>query len=286
MRVRLRGRAMHGLVVAEREWGADEPPELQPVEALLQRAAVDPDWYSWLEGVADRCHLSAFRTLKAALPAGWIGQAGQRSLAGGRQMWWVQGCDPLDDVGQPSPRQRELLAWLKAQGGGGWQRDLVASGFGAHLLPPLVQQGYLVRERRRAEDKVAAGADLREHPQALTAEQHAVVDAYQQLAAGRGLLGCVAALALSLGQAAQAQETLRFTTSVPAPSFIYADILSVWAQRVIDDSKGSLDIQMFPAGTLGRDPAAHDCVCSGRRGGAPGLQSPAKLSLDWSWRRH
>ena len=188
VRVRLRGRAMHGLVVAEREWGADEPPELQPVEALLQRAAVDPDWYSWLEGVADRCHLSAFRTLKAALPAGWIGQAGQRSLAGGRQMWWVQGCDPLDDADQPSPRQRELLAWLKAQGGGGWQRDLVASGFGAHLLPPLVQQGYLVRERRRAEDKVAAGADLREHPQALTAEQHAVVDAYQQLAAGRGLL--------------------------------------------------------------------------------------------------
>ncbi len=76
-------------------------------------------------------------------------------------------------------------------------------------------------------------------------------------AVGRGLLGCVAALTLSLGQAAQAQDTLRFTTSVPAPSFIYADILSVWAQRVIDDSNGSLDIQMFPAGTLGRDPAAH-----------------------------
>ena len=96
VRVRLRGRAMHGLVVAQREWGADEPPELQPVEALLQRAAVDPDWYSWLEGVADRCHLSAFRTLKAALPAGWIGQAGQRSLAGGCLLYT-----------SPSPRDPE-----------------------------------------------------------------------------------------------------------------------------------------------------------------------------------
>lgn len=78
-------------------------------------------------------------------------------------------------------------------------------------------------------------------------------------AVGRGLLGCAAALALSFvtGQAAQAKDSLRFTTSLPAPSFIYADILSVWAQRVIDDSNGSLDIQMFPAGTLGRDPAAH-----------------------------
>lgn len=75
----------------------------------------------------------------------------------------------------------------------------------------------------------------------------------------RGPARWAAALALSVltGQVAQAQETLRFTTSVPAPSFIYADILSVWAQRVIDDSQGTLDIQMFPAGTLGRDPATH-----------------------------
>ena len=68
VRVRLRGRVMHGLVVAEREWAEQDPKELQPVESLLQRAAVDSDWYSWLERVADRCHLSVFRTLKAALP--------------------------------------------------------------------------------------------------------------------------------------------------------------------------------------------------------------------------
>ena len=45
VRVRLRGRAMHGLVVAEREWAEQDPQELQPVESLLQRAAVDSDWY-------------------------------------------------------------------------------------------------------------------------------------------------------------------------------------------------------------------------------------------------
>ena len=48
VRVRLRGRAMHGLVVEEREWAEQDPQELQPVESLLQRAAVDSDWYSWL----------------------------------------------------------------------------------------------------------------------------------------------------------------------------------------------------------------------------------------------
>ena len=188
VRVRLRGRAMHGLVVAEREWGAEETPGLQPVEQLLQRAAVDSDWYGWLEGVAKRCHLSAFRTLKAALPAGWIGQAGQRSLAGGRQMWWVQLSDPPDDAEQPTPRQQELLAWLKAQGGGAWQRDLVASGFGAQLLAPLAQRGHLVREQRRAEGNTGVDSASQESPQTLTAEQQAVVDAFQQVPLGRGLL--------------------------------------------------------------------------------------------------
>ncbi|MBA4204186.1 TRAP transporter substrate-binding protein [Pannonibacter phragmitetus] len=74
-----------------------------------------------------------------------------------------------------------------------------------------------------------------------------------------GLLGCAAAALFSLtsGQSTLAKETLRFTTSVPAKSFIYADILSVWAERVVADSQGTLDIQMFPAGTLGRDPATH-----------------------------
>ena len=125
VRVRLRGRAMHGLVVAEREWAEQDPQELQPVESLLQRAAVDSDWYSWLERVADRCHLSVFRTLKAALPSGWIGQAGQRSSAGGRQMWWIQAQVPPDARTHPPLASRSFLGWLEGQGEGAWQRDLV-----------------------------------------------------------------------------------------------------------------------------------------------------------------
>ena len=79
--------------------------------------------------------------------------------------------------------------WLEGQGEGAWQRDLVASGFGAQLLPPLIRQGYLVRERRRCEDKgSSAGSGHQEPPQALTAEQQDVVKAYHQLSQGRGLL--------------------------------------------------------------------------------------------------
>ncbi len=72
-------------------------------------------------------------------------------------------------------------------------------------------------------------------------------------------IGCASAVLLAMTgtHAATAQEKLQFTTSVPAQAFIYADILAVWAERVMEDSNGSLDIQLFPAGTLGRDPATH-----------------------------
>jgi len=64
-------------------------------------------------------------------------------------------------------------------------------------------------------------------------------------------------VAAGSGTGANAQEELRFVTSVPAQSFIYADILDVWAKRVVEDSKGTLNIRLFPVGTLGRDPATH-----------------------------
>lgn len=83
---------------------------------------------------------------------------------------------------------------------------------------------------------------------------------------GKTLLSLATALVLGTGAAtcAQAQQELRFTTSVPANSFIYADILSVWAERVTADSEGTLTIRLFPAGTLGRDASAHlDMVRNG-----------------------
>ncbi|WFE76975.1 TRAP transporter substrate-binding protein [Roseinatronobacter sp. S2] len=83
---------------------------------------------------------------------------------------------------------------------------------------------------------------------------------------GRTILNLAAALVLTAGatNGAAAQQELRFTTSVPANSFIYADILEVWAQRVTEDSEGTISIRLFPAGTLGRDAAAHlDMVRNG-----------------------
>ena len=52
VRVRLRGRSMNGLVVSERELDSAGLENLQPVEALLQKAAVDPSWSHWLEPVS------------------------------------------------------------------------------------------------------------------------------------------------------------------------------------------------------------------------------------------
>ena len=56
------------------------------------------------------------------------------------------------------------LGWrlrAMALGNGIWW----AGGFGAQLLPPLIQQGYLVREQRRFEDKgPASGAGPRSPP--------------------------------------------------------------------------------------------------------------------------
>ena len=73
VRVQLRGRPLNGLVVSRNSPSADStvPGKVQAVEALVQRAAVDSQWRLWLEGVAERCYLSEFRMLKAALPAGW-----------------------------------------------------------------------------------------------------------------------------------------------------------------------------------------------------------------------
>ena len=74
--VALQGRRHAGLVVAT---AAQPPPDLpaeriQPIASVLQPAAVDPAWRALIDAVADACHTSRFRTLKSALPPGWLGQ--------------------------------------------------------------------------------------------------------------------------------------------------------------------------------------------------------------------
>ncbi len=70
-------------------------------------------------------------------------------------------------------------------------------------------------------------------------------------------LGAVAGLALASPSMAGAQEILRLTTHTPAQAFITRDILDVWASRVTGETGGTLEVQVFPAGTLGRDASTH-----------------------------
>ena len=188
VRVRLRGRSMNGLVVAERELDSSVLEGLQPVEALLQKAAADPSWSRWLEQVALRCHLSSFRMVKAALPSGWLGQARSVGLTGGRQLWWVQCLEAADVEQQPTSRQQQLLDWLSEGGGGAWQKDLEAAGFGAGLLRPLERNGRIERTQRRWDGETARSSEPLELPQSLKPEQAEAIEAYQALPAGAGLL--------------------------------------------------------------------------------------------------
>lgn len=68
-------------------------------------------------------------------------------------------------------------------------------------------------------------------------------------------LAWAAALSLGFAAPATAQETLRFSSFEPPQSLITATILTPWAADVTAASKGTLNVQMFPGGTLGRDPA-------------------------------
>jgi primosomal protein N' (replication factor Y) len=196
VRVRLRGRPQHGLVVQlqSRELLANtaSPSKLQPVEAVVQRAAVDPSWRDWIESVARRCHLSSFRMLKAALPPGWLGQARAQAVSAGRAQWWVALSSPDVQSDSLPERQRQLMAVLHNHGGGLWQRDLVAAGFSGDIIRRLESRGVVSRERRRcpqiAAFKTSTGSDSSDQPPPLTEEQQEALNVYQRLSAGSGLL--------------------------------------------------------------------------------------------------
>ena len=113
VRVRLRGRPHHGLVVAVRavdSISSEDLSRLRGVEETVQLQAVAYQWRTWIESVALRCHLSAFRMLKAALPAGWLGQA--RSLNSRTLSWVSSRHRQQDDAASVTPRQQQLLDHL------------------------------------------------------------------------------------------------------------------------------------------------------------------------------
>ena len=193
VQVSLRGRRIQGLVTACRTQPEDENRPLQPVEALLQPVAVGKAWRLWLEEMAQRCHTSPFRMLKAALPPGWLGQR-VVSTVKERRLWWVSLSDSSASFEADLPeRQACLVAKLQELGGGAWQRDLVAAGFQAGLVQALVRRERLVRELRLATDGQRSTLSLglaaaTEAPRTLTDEQQVAIDTFKDQPDGGGVL--------------------------------------------------------------------------------------------------
>jgi len=146
VQVRLKGRLHAGLVVACLHQGPKDLPEhsLQPVMALVERAAIHPDWQQLIAEVAQQCHTSLFRTLRSVLPAGWLGA--RRQVAGqGRQLRLMQRTSlSLAAAPSLSPRQQQLLDHLDSHGGQRLLKDLIGGdGFGRGVVQALEEKGLL-----------------------------------------------------------------------------------------------------------------------------------------------
>ena len=198
VRVPLRGRRHIGLVVEtlQARPGGLEAVTLVAIEALHQRAAVDGQWQGLIEDVARDCHTSLFRTLKSALPPGWLGQRPAKAAAAPRSRVWVALADEAATTsasGLPlSAKQQALVDQLASDGGGAWQAQLLSSGgFSRSVLDGLERRG-LVRKAAL----VPQAADLADGPprldlapsQTLTGAQAAALEQIRRAPAGQSLL--------------------------------------------------------------------------------------------------
>jgi primosomal protein N' (replication factor Y) len=156
VQVPLQGRRHAGLVLAT----PTAPPQglegkaIRPIEAVLQSAAVDGGWQELLRDVAEACHTSVFRTLKSALPPGWLGQRPQRTRSGTPTpavRWCIVRAAaevPSQAAGSTiTARQRDLLDHLAAHDNHCLLRDLVAAaGFSRDLIERAERRGLVHRE--------------------------------------------------------------------------------------------------------------------------------------------
>ncbi len=196
VQVRLKGRRQAGLVVAVL---AELPAHLRditilPIERVIQPAAVDPHWQGLIDQVADAYHTSRFRTLKAALPAGWLGgrpAAPGQGAKRGRPV--VERTDqPLD--GSATTAEQLLLSTLERHGGVMSQRDLLATpGVGAGSLRNLERRGLLRRHQQGGIPSASASELLDPNPAGtpphqLNRAQAAALEAIRAAAPGQALL--------------------------------------------------------------------------------------------------
>jgi primosomal protein N' (replication factor Y) len=198
VRLRLRGRRHVGLVVEGlSQLPAGLPPaSLVAIEGLHQSAAVDPQWQALIRAVATHCHTSPFRTLKAALPPGWLGQRPQRAAAQPRRRVLVQRLPGMAPA-LLSERQQQVLAVLEQRGGAAWQADLSReAGVSRAVVEGLERRG-LVRRLPLSDAEATAwiqrppgGQRQRgmEGPQALTPDQARALASIEAAPPGQNLL--------------------------------------------------------------------------------------------------
>ena len=194
VRLRLRGRRHIGLVLER----LAAPPQalagrtILAIDGLHQPAAVDPHWRALLEAVASRCHTSPFRTLKAALPPGWLGQRPQRAPQGPRPRLWLQLAATADPsaMGSLTERQQSLLQALMERGGQAPQSSLLqACGLSSSVVASLVARGWLERQQRLEGPEPAVGAVASlQPPRQLTSAQAEALAAIAAAAPGEQLL--------------------------------------------------------------------------------------------------
>jgi primosomal protein N' (replication factor Y) len=203
VQVPLQGRRHGGLVVRclDREPEALAGRRLQPLDAVLQPAAADPAWRELIADVARACHTSHFRTLKSALPPGWLGQrrSGAAVAGSGRRLLLVEGRRPeAGGEGMPaeadlSERQRQLLAWLAERGDRCLLKDLQAGGgFSRTLISTLERRGWLALRPVPATGpaETSAGSDriVLEPAQSASPAQAAAGEAIAAAPAGQAFL--------------------------------------------------------------------------------------------------
>lgn len=209
VRVRLQGRPHSGLVVERLTAlpAALQGRTVQPVEAVLQSAAVDDHWRALIAAVAQQCHTSSFRTLKSALPPGWLGQRARGADRGRQPVLALRAARQPEAHERLSARQQALLHQLTAAAGplplrqlcrpGGFsravaqaleQRGLVERlSVPAEVLGQAGPGGHEVGERTARAGSGPAGVGL-EAPQPLTPAQAKALEAVLAAQPGQTLL--------------------------------------------------------------------------------------------------
>jgi len=200
--VRLQGRRHSGLVVGFPTTLSGELAELvlQPIETVLQAAAIDPGWQDLVAEVAQATHTSLFRTLRSVLPPGWLGQrsaARREPVAAEPQLLTLRLADAADTTADGladlPERQRQVVAHLATHKQAVAQKDLLAAlGCSASVLSALERRGLIVRQRLSRSAAVAGGGgaarrdggplELPPHPSPAQDEAVALISAGTGLA--------------------------------------------------------------------------------------------------------